>query len=82
MVKYKISNYKELNDTRTNLNGELKDLIRQRNNLYYKRKNILGLENKNDISKDIEVVTEKIVKARNEIRLCNDIEVKSKKIWE
>lgn len=35
--KYNITNSKELNECKTNLNDQLKDLIRKRNNLYYKR---------------------------------------------
>ena len=74
--KYNITNSDELNSCRTNLNGELNDLIRQRNNLYYKRQNMAENENKEKINKEIELVSKDITKIRNEIKLWNKIKVK------
>ena len=74
--KYKITNSDELNECKTNLNGKLKDLIRQRNNLYYKRQNMAENENKEEINKKIEMVSKEINTMRDEIRLCDKIEVK------
>lgn len=74
--KYKITDSNELNECKTNLNGKLKNLIRQRNNLYYKRQNMAKNENKEDVNKEIELVSKEITKIRDEIRLCDKIEVK------
>lgn len=74
--KYKITNSNELNECKTNLNGKLKDLIRQRNNLYYKRQNMAENENKEDFNKKIELVSKEITKIRDEIKLCDKIEGK------
>lgn len=74
--KYKITNIDELNECKTNLNGKLKDLIRQRNNLYYKRQNMTENENKEEINKKNELVSKEITKIRDEIKLCDKIEVK------
>ena len=77
-----IRTIQELNCVRNDLKGELKDLIRQRNNLYYKRQHELKIENKDDISKEIESISQKIVDVRYKIGLCNDIEIRSKKMSE
>lgn len=74
--KYNITNSKELNECKTNLNDQLKDLIRQRNNLYYKRQNMPGNENKGKINKKIEMVSKDVTKIRDEIKLCNKIKIK------
>ena len=74
--KYNITNSKELDECKTNLKHQLKDLIRQRNNLYYKRQNMSENENKDEINKEIEIVSKVVTKIRDEIRLCNKIEVK------
>lgn len=74
--KYKITNSNELNECKTNLNGKLKDLIRRRNNLYYKRQNMAENENKEDFYKKIELVSKEITKIREEIRLCDKIKAK------
>ena len=74
--KYKITNSNELNECKTNLNGKLKDLIRRRNNLYYKRQNMAENENKEDFNKKIELVSKEITKIREEIRLCDKIKAK------
>ena len=80
--KYNITNSDELNDCKTNLNGQLSDLIRQRNNLYYKRQNIADNENKEEINKEIEMVSNDITKIRYEIKLCNQIKVRVPEIKE
>ena len=74
--KYKISNSNELDECRTNLNSKLKDLIRVRNNLYYKRQNMPENENKDEVNKEIEIISKEIIKVRKEICLCNRIKVK------
>ncbi len=74
--KYNITNSKELDECKTNLNHQLKYLIRQRNNLYYKRQNISENENKDEINKEIEMVSKDVTKIRDEIKLCNKIKVK------
>ena len=76
LCKYNITNSNELNECKTNLNGKLKDLIRIRNNLYYKRQNMAENENKEDVNKEIEFVSKEVTKIRNEISLCNKIKVK------
>ena len=76
ITKYNITNSDELNNCKTNLNGQLSDLIRQRNNLYYKRQNMPENENKEQINKEIEMVSKEVTKIRNEIKLCNKIKVK------
>ena len=76
LVKYNITDSKELNKCKTNLNDQLKDLIRQRNNLYYKRQNMAENENKEDFNKKIELVSKEITKIREEIRLCDKIKAK------
>ena len=40
------------------------------------------MENKDDISKEIESISQKIVDVRYKIGLCNDIEIRSKKMVE
>lgn len=80
--KYNITNSDELNDCKTNLNGQLSDLIRQRNNLYYKRQNMAENENKDEINKEIEMLSKTVTKIRNEIKLCNKIKVKVPEIKE
>ena len=80
--KYNITNSNELNSCKTNLNGQLNDLIRQRNNLYYKRQNVAENENKEEINKEIEMVSKDVTKIRNEIKLCNKIKVKIPEIKE
>lgn len=80
--KYNITNSDELNSCKTNLNGQLNDLIRQRNNLYYKRQNMTENENKEKINKEIEKVSKDVTKIRNEIKLCNKIKVKVPEIKE
>ena len=82
LTKYNITNSDELNSCRTNLNGELNDLIRQRNNLYYKRQNMAENENKEEINKEIEMVSKDVTKIRNEIKLYNKIKVKVPEIKE
>ena len=77
-----IRTMQELNSVRNDLKGELKDLIRQRNNLYYKRQHELKIENKDDVSKEIESISQKIFYVRCKIGLCNDIEIRSKKMIE
>ena len=62
--------------------ANLNDLIRQRNNLYYKRQHELKIENKDDISKQIEAISQKIIDIRYKIKMCADIEVRSKKMIE
>ena len=80
--KYNITNSDELNSCKTNLNGQLSDLIRQRNNLYYKRQNMHENKNKEEINKKIEMVSKEVTKIRNEIKLCNKIKVKVPEIKE
>ena len=80
--KYNITNSDELNSCKTNLNGQLSDLIRQRNNLYYKRQNMAENENKEEINKEIEIVSKDVTKIRNEIKLCYKIKVKVPEIKE
>lgn len=82
LVKYNITDSKELNECKTNLNDQLKDLIRQRNNLYYKRQNMAENENKEEINKEIEMVSKDVIKIRNEIKLCNKIKVRLPEIKE
>ena len=82
LVKYNITDSKELNECKTNLNDKLKDLIRQRNNLYYKRQNMPENENKDEINKKIEIVSKDVIKIRKEIKLCNKIKVKVPEIKE
>lgn len=82
LSKYNITNGDELNSCKTNLNGQLSDLIRQRNNLYYKRQNMTENENKEEINKGIEMVSKNVIKIRNEIKLCNKIKVKVPEIKE
>ena len=82
LTKYDITNSDELNHCKTNLNGQLSDLIRQRNNLYYKRQNMAENENKDEINKEIEMVSTAVTKIRNEIKLCNKIKVKVPEIKE
>ena len=72
----------KLNSVRNDLKANLKDLIRQRNNLYYKRQHELKIENKDDISKQIEEISQKIIDVRYKIKMCDDIEVRSKKMIE
>lgn len=76
LTKYDITNSDELNNCKTNLNGQLSDFIRQRNNLYYKRQNMAENKNKEEINKEIEMVSKDVTKIRNEIKLCNKIKVK------
>lgn len=80
--KYNIANSDELNSCKTNLNGQLSDLIKQRNNLYYKRQNMAENENKDEINKEIEMVSKDVTKIRKEIKLCNKIKVKVPEIKE
>ena len=82
LTKYDITNSDELNNCKTNLNGQLSDLIRQRNNLYYKRQNMAENENKEKINKEIEMVSKDVIKIRNEIKLCNKIKVRLPEIKE
>lgn len=82
LCKYNITNSNELNDCKTNLKGQLNDLIRQRNNLYYKRQSMTENENKEEINKKIEMVSKDVTKIRNEIKLCNKIKVKVPEIKE
>ena len=77
-----IRTMQELNSAKNDLKGELKDLIRQRNNLYYKRQHELKIENKDDISKEIESISQNIVDVRYKIGLCDDISIRSKKMIE
>ena len=76
LCKYNITNTNELNECKTNLNDKLKDLIRVRNNLYYKRRNMPKNENKEKINKGIEMVSKEVTRVRDEIKLCNKIKVK------
>lgn len=80
--KYNITNSDELNSCKTNLNGKLKDLIRVRNNLYYKRQNMAENENKEEVNKEIEMVSKDVTKIRNEIKFCNKIKVRVLEIKE
>lgn len=82
LTKYDITNSDELNNCKTNLNGQLSDLIRQRNNLYYKRQNMAENKNKEKINKKIEMVSKDVIKIRNEIKLCNKIKVRLPEIKE
>lgn len=82
LCKYNITNSNELNECKTNLNSKLKDLIRQRNNLYYKRQNMPENENKEKVNIEIEMVSKEVTKIRNEIKLCNKIKVKVPEIKE
>ena len=82
LTKYDITNSDELNNCKTNLNGQLSDLIRQRNNLYYKRQNMAENDNKEEINKEIEMVSKDVIKIRNEIKLCNKIKVRLPEIKE
>ena len=82
LTKYNITNSDELDNCKTNLNGQLSDLIRQRNNLYYKRQNMAENENKEEINKEIEMVSKDVTKIRNEIKLCYKIKVKVPEIKE
>ena len=82
LTKYDITNSDELNSCKTNLNGQLNDLIKERNNLYYKRQNMAENENKDEINKKIEMVSNDVTKIRNEIKLCNKIKVKVPEIKE
>lgn len=76
LCKYNITNSNELNECKINLNSKLKDLIRVRNNLYYKRQNMPKNENKEKINKGIEMVSKEVTRVRDEIKLCNKIKVK------
>ena len=67
--KYNITNSKELDECKTNLKHQLKDLIRQRNNLYYKRQNMHENKKKEEINK-------KITKTKKQNKLNNKIKVK------
>ena len=81
-VENNIQTIGKLNSIRNDLKVDLKDLIRQRNNLYYKRQHELKIENKDDISKQIEKISQKIINVRYKIKMCADIEVRSKKMIE
>ena len=82
LLENNIQTIDKLNSVRNDLKANLNDLIRQRNNLYYKRQHELKIENKDDISKQIEEISQKIIDVRYKIKMCDDIEVRSKKMIE
>lgn len=80
MCKYKISTLEDIEKVKNERKNDLRLLDNERNRLYYKRGKLSDSKEKDDISKEIIKVTDKMKKVKKELLYCDDIIESSKEV--
>ncbi|MFG6318446.1 MAG: relaxase/mobilization nuclease domain-containing protein [Clostridia bacterium] len=82
MCKYQINTIADIEKVKDERKDNLRLLDNERNRLYYKRNKLNESKEKDEISKEIINVTEKMKKIKKELWYCNDIANKSNEVIE
>lgn len=77
MCKYKISTLADIERVKDERKNDLRVLDNERNRLYYKRCKLSDSKEKDEISKEIIKVTDKMKNVKKELWYCNDIASRS-----
>lgn len=77
LCKYKIEAISDLEKVKEQNEDNLRNVLNERNRLYYRRKCLSDDTEKEYVTKDIINVTDKIKKIRKEIKFCDEILTRS-----
>ena len=73
LVSNKINTYEQLLFYKNNLTSEVEDLVSKRHNLWIKHKRVTKDEDKVNIRKEIDIISNSLKKKKEEVRLCDEI---------
>ncbi len=82
VCKYKLETLQDVDNHKDKKKDELRELYNTRNRLYYKRKEITDDVQKDEITKEIIKVTDKIKSTKKELWYCDDIIERTNEIKE
>lgn len=73
LCKYKLETLENVDELKTKKLREKQDILNTRNRLYYKRGKVGDETEKNEITKQIIVVTTELKRVKKEIRMCDEV---------
>lgn len=82
ICRYKLETVNDIENLKEQKQEELQKTLNTRNRLYYKRQKLDDESEKDVVTKDIIIVTSVVDKIRKEIKLCDEVGDKSRKMKE